>query len=646
MDDQRPDPEALLKRIKAEERITSQTKGELKIFLGANAGVGKTYRMLAQAKVQKETGIDVVIGYVETHQRQETEALTQGLELIPRKKIEYGDLLLEEMDLDAVLARHPKLVLVDELAHTNAPGSRHYKRYQDVEELLSAGIDVFTTLNIQHVESLNDQVYQITGIRVKETVPDRILEMADELNGIELVDLSPQELLQRLKEGKVYVPQKAKQASEQFFKEGNLLALREMALRYTTQRVDKNVQWYMEQHAIEGPLTASSRILVCVGTTELSEKVIRLAKQLASTMDAEWYAVHVQSLLQAALSSKAQDRLTKNLKLAEELGGKVVTLTGQSLAQEILKFARRQNISFILIGWRARWNWRRLFQGALVNTLVRESGPIHVLVITDSNEKIKTDEKAEEKSRLAPDWKSLLKGGTLSFATAGICWAAKNWLKLPDVLMLFFLPVIASVGFWGWQAGFGAMILAILAFGFLFHPPPFSLILFLLAGLSCQYLTEQLRWKGESAKQSERFVLILYELSRKLLAIDTVSDLFKIAGDLLKQAFDCEVQFLFPDSIGRLQVNFQTSGVGALKESSSGVADWTFHYGKMAGKGTDTLSSSSLIYFPLKTKVATVGVLGVQIPKTQTTLGSDQMRLLESFANIVAVSAARILRVK
>ncbi len=646
MDDLRPDPETLLKRIKAEEKTTSQLKNGLKVFLGANAGVGKTYRMLTQASILKESGLDVIIGYVETHQRQETEALVQGLEVIPRKKIEYGDILLEEMDLDAVLARRPKLVLVDELAHTNAPGSRHVKRYQDVEELLNAGLNVYTTLNIQHIESLNDQVAQITGIRMKETIPDRILEMADQLNGIELVDLSPQELLQRLKEGKIYIPEKAKQASEQFFKEGNLLALREMALRYTAQRVDKNVRWYMEQHAIEGPTPAASRILVCVGTTELSERTIRLAKQLASTMDAEWYAVHVQSPLQAALSSQAEQSLTRNLKLAEEMGGKVTSLTGQSLAQEILQFARRQNISLILIGWRAKWNWRRLFQGALVNTLVRESGSIHVLVVTDSAEKIKDDEKTKTKKEGRPDWKSLLKGGTLSLLTAGICWSARDWLKLPDILMLFFLPVIASVGFWGWQAGFSSMILAILAFGFLFHPPPFSLILFLLAAASCQFLTEQLRWKGESAKQSERFVSILYELSRKLLEIDAVSDLFKIAGDLLKQAFDCEVQFLLPDSIGRLQVNFQTPGLGTLKESSSGVADWTFHYGKIAGKGTDTLSSSSLIYFPLKTKVSTVGVLGVQPPKTQMKLGSDQMHLLESFANIVAVSVARILRMK
>ena len=378
----RPDPDALLEHVQAEER--QQKSGHLKIFLGYAAGVGKTYAMLEAAHQRKEEGIDVVVGYVETHNRLETEALLKGLEVTPYKQVSYRNVHIPEMDIDAVLARKPQLVLVDELAHTNAPGSRHAKRFQDVEELLSAGINVYTTLNIQHIESLNDVVAQITGTKVRETVPDRVI---DELTEIELIDLPPEELLRRLKNGKVYIPEQAERAIQKFFRQGNLTALRELSMRRAAERVDDQMRAYMETQAIPGPWPAGERLLVCISSGTLSERLVRTTRRLADELKAEWYAVYVETPDQARMSQEQQDRIAHICcRLAEELGAHSVNLPGRSVAETILEYARRHNVTKVIAGKPLRSRWLEVLRGSVVDQLIRQSGSIDVYVVSSETE--------------------------------------------------------------------------------------------------------------------------------------------------------------------------------------------------------------------------------------------------------------------
>src|SRR5229473_2362113 len=370
--DQRPSPEALLQSAAQEHR------GRLKIFLGAAPGVGKTYEMLQTARARLAEGIDVVIGIVETHGRKETEALVAGFEVVPRRRIEYKGRQLDEMDIDAVLARRPALVLVDELAHTNAPGSRHPKRYLDVEELIAAGIDVYTTLNIQHVESLNDVVARITRIRVRETLPDSVLDKADE---IELVDLTPGDLIQRLNEGKVYVPHQAERALKHYFQPGNLTALRELALRRTAQRVDEQMLTYMRAHAIPGPWAAGDRLLVCVSENPAALSLVRHARRVADRLGAKWTAIYVETTRYHHLSESERDRIAESLRLAEKLGAETLTIPGRRIADDLIAYAQANNVTQIIIGKSHRSRWFELLHGSVVHELVRSAGHISVQVI-------------------------------------------------------------------------------------------------------------------------------------------------------------------------------------------------------------------------------------------------------------------------
>src|SRR5258706_3247301 len=368
---QQPSPDALLEAASREHR------GRLKIFLGAAPGVGKTYEMLQAARARRAEGIDVVIGVLETHGRKETEALMAGLEVIPRRRIDYKGRLLEEMDIDAVLARRPKLVLVDELAHTNAPGSRHPKRYLDVEELIAAGIDVYTTLNIQHVESLNDVVAQITRIRVRETLPDSVLDAAHE---IEVVDLTPEDLIQRLKEGKVYVREQAERATRHYFQPGNLTALRELALRRTAERVDEQMLSYMQAHAIRGPWAAGERLLVCVSDSRSVGPLIRYARRAADRLHAKWTAIYIESQRHHRLTEAERDRVAEAMRLAERLGGETITIPGRRIADELIAYASANNITQIIIGKSERSRWFELLHGSVVRDLVKRAGDISVHV--------------------------------------------------------------------------------------------------------------------------------------------------------------------------------------------------------------------------------------------------------------------------
>src|SRR3979490_660357 len=374
--EQRPSPEALLEAVRRED----SRAGRLKIFVGAAPGVGKTYEMLQSAHARLKAGADVVVGVVETHGRVETEALLNGLEVLPRKRLEYRGQTVEEMDLDALIARHPQIALVDELAHTNAPGSRHPKRYLDVEELLSHGIDVYTTVNIQHIESLNDVVAQITHVRVRETVPDSVFDRAD---AIELVALTPADLIERLKEGKVYVPKQAERALEHYFSPGNLTALRELALRRTAERVDEQLLTHMQAHAIPGPWAAGERVLVCVSEDPRAAGLVRYAKRLSDRLHAPWTALYVETQRSLQLSEEERDRIADTLRLAERLGGEPTTIPGglRRIADDVVGYAHQQNVTQIIMGKSARSRWFEILHGSVVHELVRRSGNISVHVI-------------------------------------------------------------------------------------------------------------------------------------------------------------------------------------------------------------------------------------------------------------------------
>lgn len=453
--DHRPSPEAFLAAAEQEGR------GRLKIFLGAAPGVGKTYTMPEAAQVRKREGVDLVVGIVETHGRPETQVLLQGLEIVPRRKIEYRGKAFEEMDLDAILARRPQLVLVDELAHTNVSGSRHPKRYLDVEELVAAGIDVYTTVNIQHLESLNDAVAQITGIRVRETIPDRLLDGAAE---IELVDLSPEELLQRLREGKVYVPEQAQRAIQRFFRLGNLTALRELALRRTAERVDEQMQTYMQTHAIPGPWPACERIMVCVSSSPISPRLVRVARRMADRRHAEWLAVYVETPRHYRLSDADRDRVAQTLRLAEQLGGETVRIPGHNVADDLLRYAHARNVTEIIIGKSLPSRWSGLWRGSLVNDVIRKSGNIDVYVITGEDEEPHTPPNSPILQALAIH--------TYLLSTGAVCLAAmtaktlESFLSLPNLSLIFLTAVLFSAIAWGLGPSIIASILSVLAYDF------------------------------------------------------------------------------------------------------------------------------------------------------------------------------------
>ena len=471
-DDERPSPDALLEKAKREERRA----GRLKVFVGAAPGVGKTYEMLQQARARKKDGDDIVVGVVETHGRKETEALLDGLEVIPRRRIEYKGQWLEEMDLDAIIARKPQIVLVDELAHTNVVGSRHPKRYLDVEELLSNGIDVYTTLNIQHIESLNDVVAQITRIRVRETVPDSILDRAD---AIELVDLTPDDLIQRLKEGKVYVPKQAERALEHFFSPANLTALRELALRRTAERVDEQLLTEMQARAIAGPWAAGERILVCVNEDPRAAGLIRYTKRLADRLHASWTALYVETRRSLHLSDEERDRIADTLRLAQALGGEPVTIPGghRSVADDVLGFARSNNVTQIIVGKTTRTWWFTLLHGSIVSDLVRRSGSISVHVIAGlelGQEAVpkKTVRTVEPSAPFAP-WPYVYALAAVA-ASVGISELLWPWIGLSNTDLVFLTAIVGVAVRFGLWPSLVASAASALCYNFFFTEPYYT----------------------------------------------------------------------------------------------------------------------------------------------------------------------------
>ena len=647
-EDLRPSPDALLLRLHQEEEESHRSRGKLKIFLGAAAGVGKTYQMLEEARALKKEGLDVVVGLVETHGRKETEVLLQDLEIVPRRKVEHGGIILEELDLDTILVRHPALVIIDEMAHTNAPSSRHGKRFQDIEEILTTGIGVYTTLNIQHIESLNDIVYQLTGVKIKETIPNRILDIADDL---EVVDLSPEELLQRLQEGKVYIPTQAEEAMRRFFRKGNLLGLRELSLRYAARQVEGEMLSYMELHDILGPLTAGSRILVCVSDSPLSEQLIRVGQRLAADLDAEWFAIYIESPQNMTQSESARAQLTRNFEMAEELGAKVDVISGHNIADELIAFARAHNITLIVVGLPRKRRLSKIWKGSVVTQITQRSGPIHVLVIGSTDIDELGHEILPSFSKFEPT--APFVGTLLSIlVTVSLCWLLKDALGFVNIAMIMLLPVVFSGIMWGKWSGILASILAVAALDFFFVSPSFtfaiedirylpSFIVFVLVGGITSFLADQLHWQRESARSRARFLSSLYLFSKELMAARSSNEMLTLITKSISEAFECKVRIFLANKFGQLQLVAPSDESGLIEERELGIATWVFQRGLKAGRGTDTLSSTKWSYLPLTANELIIGVLGVSLNQTDQ-LQPEQMHLLESFTNIIAISLAKI----
>ena len=639
----RPDPDELLAHVQAEER--QEAHGKLQIFLGYAAGVGKTYAMLEAARQRKAQGIDVVIGYVETHGRAETDALLKGLELIPRRHVEYRQTTVSEMDVDAVLARRPQLALVDEFAHTNAPGSRHPKRYHDVHELLETGIDVYTTLNIQHLESLNDAVAQITGVVVRETLPDSVLDEAAE---IKLVDLPPDELIQRLHDGKVYVPDTAAVAVERFFRKGNLTALREMALRRAAGRVDEQMLAYMQTRAIPGPWPAGERLLVCVSTSSLGERLVRSARHLADELGAEWSAIHVETANGRQAPEEMRARVARTLHLAEDLGARVVTIPGQSVAATVLEYARTHNVTKIIAGKPLRSRWHDWLRGAIVDQLIRSSGPIDIYVV--SSEAQASSGRSRQWLPHRP-WHRYLQS-TLLVAAATLVSVPFSMIISPvNLVMLYLVVVVVAAVFLGRGPSILASVLSVLAFDFFFVPPHLTfavtdteyILTFIglfLVGLVISTLATRAREQADAARFSAEQTTELYELSRDLAAVSGLNDMLRALIRHIRGTFGREGVILLPDN-GRL-----TSTVGSgdvdLDEDELAVGDWVLRHGEPAGRNTNTLPGAQLRYLPMKTARGVLGVLGIRASgEADRYLTPDQQRLMEAFASQAAVAIER-----
>ncbi len=639
----RPDPDALLAQVEAEER--RQGRGKLKIFFGYAAGVGKTYAMLEAARRQAE-GVDVVAGYVETHGRPETEALLEGLEVMPRRQTEYRGARLPEMDLDAVLARKPRLALVDELAHTNAPGSRHAKRWQDADELLAAGIDVYTTLNVQHLESLNDVVAQITGVTVRETVPDGVLDEAAE---IALVDLPPEDLLQRLREGKVYIPEQAARAMKRFFKPGNLTALREISMRRAADRVDEQMRAYMQTLSIPGPWPAAERVLVCVSGSPFSDRLIRAGRRLADRLKAEWFTLYIEGPGSDKLSRENRERVWRDLRLAEALGAKTATVTATSVADAVIDYARRNNVTKIIVGRPIRARWRELLRGPVVDQIIRNSGPIDVYVI--SSTPAGGQRPAQGAPAKAPaGWRGYATSLALVVAATLIGEVVARFLSPTNLVMIYLLAVVYSAIRSGFRPAILTAFLSVLAFDFFFVPPHLTfavsdteyLLTFaalFIVGAVISRLVSQAREQTRAIRVREEQTAALYALSRDLAAEMKIVAMLEAAIRHIAETMEAEVVFLLPKGQA-LEVAAASPGL-SLDDNEKAVALWTYHNGQAAGRCTDTLSSADMLYIPMQAAGAVVGVLGVKTSDPAECAAPPQRRLLEAFASQTALAIER-----
>jgi len=625
---------------------TLQRRGRLKIYLGMAAGVGKTYAMLSEARAERDRGVDVVVGYVESHGRKETENLISGLECLASRQVEHKGVVLPEFDIDEAIRRKPALMLVDELAHTNVPGSRHSKRWQDIEELLSCGIDVYTAVNIQHVESLRDVVAAITGVYVKETVPDAFIDRADD---IELVDLPPQELHQRLKDGKVYIQEKVEQAIGGFFKKGNLLALRELALRHMAERVDEDLRRVKDMQALAERWHTREQILVCIAPNRMAPRIVREAKRLASSLHARWYAVTVDDTKSSSLSERDQQYLDHAIGLAESLGAEVNRLGGDDVVEEVVRFARERNVTTIVVGKPVRPRWRELLSGSVVDALIRVSGDIDVLVITGA------EEQSSPLIVRRPAERSTLKGYLYAGAIVAVCtligYAMVDRFDLANIVMVYFLGVVVTSAMLSKREALGVTIVSVALFDFCFvHPRGtfavrdaqyiVTFVIMLGVSLLINSLTQRLRQQSENAALRERNTATLYEISRRMAAMQNPSDMAKLVADAAGSSVGSEAAVLVPEGNASMASIASTRCKIEEDPHEIGVSRWVMDNSRVAGRTTDTLSGSSGLHIPLNGSAGTLGTMVVDL-RGMDFLDSSRMQFLESLANQLASGIER-----
>jgi two-component system, OmpR family, sensor histidine kinase KdpD len=652
--EKRPSPDALLEAAKREHGGV----GRLKIFVGAAPGVGKTYEMLQSAHAKLRAGADIVVGFVETHGRAETEVLLRGLEVVPRKRLEYRGQMLEEMDLDAVIARQPQIALVDELAHTNVAGSRHPKRYLDVEELLSRGIDVYTAVNIQHIESLNDVVAQITHVRVRETVPDSVFDRADE---IELIDLTPDDLIQRLKEGKVYVPKQAERALEHYFSPGNLTALRELALRRTADRVDEQLLTHMQANAIAGPWAAGERILVCVSEDPRAAGLVRYTKRVADRVHAPWTAISIETRRSLQLSDEQRDRLADTLRLAESLGAEALTIpgVGRRIADDIIQFAQANNVTQIIIGKSSRSRWFEIIQGSVVHDLVRRTGNISVSVI--AGDELPPDPPGrtavQTAARSEPfNPRPYLMALLITAVGLGVAALIQPGFGVENVDLVFLTAVVVVAVRYGLWPSLLASVAASLCYNFFFLPPIYTFTItdptniaafffFMLIAILVSNVAARVRTQADTAIGRIRMTEQLYAFSRKLAGTATLDDVLWATAYQTALMLKVRVVLLLPEA-GMLTVKAGYPPEDELDQADLAAANWAWSNDRPAGRGSDTLPGAKRLFLPMRTGRGSIGVIGIDNDRTGPLLTPDQRRLLDALVDQGALAIERVLLVE
>ena len=638
--ERRPDPDEILDSLKRDE--LRGRRGRLKIFFGMSAGVGKTYSMLKAAHEARSMGVRLLVGIVETHGRSETEELLAGLEVLPRKTEVYRGTTLQEMDIDAILNRKPSLVLVDELAHTNAPGSRHTKRHQDVTELLDAGIDVYTTLNVQHLESRADTVAQITGALVRETVPDAIFENAD---SVELVDLPPDELLNRLAEGKVYTRERSQEAIRNYFRAGNLTALREMALRIVAERVDHQLRDMMRARHIPGPWKSGQRLLVGISASPNTVKLIRWARRTAYTMDASWVAVYVER--SRPLSTAARERLAGHVKLARDLGAEIVTTADEDIVEGILRVAREQNVTQILVGKSAH---RRPFTSHLLDRLIERSGELDIYVVGGDDE----PHGSSRRIRL-PE----IRSGVTQYVIAGAVVLAASLALYPMTSALGYqtvsLILLLTVVLLPLKLGAGPVLLAAalsaILWNYLFIPPQFTFAIGLLQDVLMFFLyfcvaavtgvlTARIRAKEKAVRRREQHTAALYELTKDLSLARSQDEVVRSAVMNIRKSFEADAVAFLSEADGDIFTGAHPASTFATDQKEFGAAAWVYWNEKKAGRFTDTLPSVQATYYPLSGPRYPLGVVGVHSPGGER-LTTDQEALFEAFLRQISSAMER-----
>ena len=644
-DASRPDPDALLAEAQREAR------GKLKIFLGMAPGVGKTYEMLTAARKKKADGIDVVIGLVETHKRKETEALVAGLEVLPRRAQNYQGRVLEEFDLDAMLRRKPQIALVDELAHSNAAGSRHPKRWQDVEELLDAGIDVYTALNVQHVESLNDVVAQITRVRVRETVPDAVLDAADE---IELMDLTPSELIDRLREGKVYGGEGGERALANYFTPANLTALRELALRRTAERVEDQLQQHRLRQGVRDIWAAGENVLVAISESPFSEALVRAGRRLADRYNAPWTVLYLETERSRRLGEKAQDRVAATLRMAEELGAETRTLPARfDLAEDMLDYAREHNFTQLVVGKSQRSRWFEWRHGSVVDRLVREARGLTVQVITEPPAATAAPEPLVPLpfSFGPPKAYAQAIGGLIAVTAGG--YFVDQLLDIPNI-SLAYLPVILLTAIrYGLAPALVTALLATLAYNFCFTEPVFTmhvaspenvvaLAFFGAIAIVTSRLTVRLREQTLLAREQADATASLLSFARRMAGLRKLDELLASTAQQLRNLLRVEAVLLTPDAQSRLYLRAAAPPALELSEADLAAAQWCYDKGQVTGRGSDTLPGARQLFVPVRTANAVVAVAGISREASDEVLTPPQRRLLESVCDLAAIGVERV----